>query len=105
MENRRGPQHIRKAVNLTVKLAHKGVDEFVEKYATNISAGGLFVRTREPQPLGTVVNFKIEIANSQRMLQGSAIVKWIRGPTDPDGPPGMGLEFKELDDEIGRAHV
>lgn len=98
MENRRRPQQVRKAVNLTVKLAHKGVDEFVEKYATNISVGGLFIRTREPQPLGTVVHFKVEIANSQRMLQGSAIVKWIRGPTDPAGPPGMGLEFKELDD-------
>ncbi len=97
LENRRSPHQVRKAVNLTVKLAHKGVDEFVEKYATNISVGGLFIRTRDPQPLGTLVHFKIEIANSQRMLQGTAVVKWIRGPTDPAGPPGMGLEFKELD--------
>ncbi len=98
MENRRSPQQARKAVSLTVKLAHRGIDEFVEKYATNISVGGLFIRTREPQPLGTVVHFKIEIANGQRMLQGTAVVKWIRGPTDPAGPAGMGLEFKELDE-------
>ncbi len=80
-----------------MKLAHSGVDEFVEKYATNLSPGGMFIRSREPKPLGTVVNFKVEIAGGTRVLQGSAVVKWVREPNDPNGPPGMGLEFSSLD--------
>ncbi len=80
-----------------MKLAHSGVDEFVEKYATNLSPGGMFIRSREPKPLGTVVNFKVEIAGGTRVLQGSAIVKWVRAPNDPDGPSGMGVEFSSLD--------
>ena len=80
-----------------MKLAHSGVDEFVEKYATNLSPGGMFIRSREPKPLGTVINFKVEIAGGTRVLQGSAVVKWVRAPNDPDGPPGMGVEFSSLD--------
>lgn len=87
----------RKLVGLLVKLAHKGVDEFASKYATNLSDGGMFIRTREPKPVGTELNFKVEIADGQRVLQGIAIVRWTRGDNNPHGPPGMGLEFLKLD--------
>ena len=88
----------RKLVSLLVKLTHKGIDEFVQKYATNISEGGMFIRTRDPKPIGTELSFKVEIADGQRVLQGVATVKWTRVEGDPTGPAGMGLEFRELDD-------
>ncbi|MBL8910925.1 MAG: TIGR02266 family protein, partial [Archangium sp.] len=87
----------RKQVGLLVKLAHKGLDEFASKYATNLSDGGMFIRTREPKPVGTELNFKVEIASGQRVLQGTAIVRWVRGENDPGGPAGMGLQFVTLD--------
>ena len=95
MDHNRSTQ--RKLVGLLVKLAHKGVDEFASKYATNLSDGGMFIRTREPKPQGTELSFKVEIADGQRVLQGIAIVRWTRGEGDPNGPPGMGLEFLKLD--------
>ncbi len=82
---------------MLVKLTHSGVDEFVEKYATNLSPGGMFIRSREPKPVGTAVNFRVEIAGGLRVLQGSAVVKWTRGANDPAGPAGMGVEFSALD--------
>ncbi len=88
----------RKRVGLLVKLAHKGVEEFAQKYATNLSEGGMFIRTREPKPRGTELNFKVEIADGQRVLQGIAVVRWTRAANDLAGPPGMGLEFLQLDD-------
>ena len=84
-------------MGLLVKLAHKGVDEFAAKYATNLSDGGMFIRTREPKARGTELNFKVELADGQRVLQGIAVVRWTRGEGDPNGPPGMGLEFLQLD--------
>jgi uncharacterized protein (TIGR02266 family) len=87
----------RKSISLLVKLAHKGLDEFAEKYATNLSPGGMFIRSRQPQPIGTVLQFKVEIAGGTRVMQGQALVKWVRGPDDPAGPQGMGLEFQILD--------
>ena len=98
MTERRASFSPRKAINLTVKLAHRGVDEFIEKYATNLSVGGMFIRTREPKPLGTVLGFKVEIAGGQRVLQGRATVRWVRELNDPAGPPGMGIEFDDLDE-------
>ena len=87
----------RKLVGLLVKLAHKGLDEFAAKYATNLSEGGMFIRTREPRPVGTELSFKVEIANGLRVLEGTALVKWTRPDNDPGGPPGMGLEFVTLE--------
>ena len=95
MDHNRSTQ--RKLVGLLVKLAHKGVDEFAAKYATNLSDGGMFIRTREPKARGTELSFKVEIADGQRVLQGTAVVRWTRAEGDPNGPPGMGLEFLSLD--------
>ena len=80
-----------------MKLTHQGVDEFAAKYATNLSDGGMFIRTRDPKPRGTELSFKVELADGQRVLQGIAVVRWTRADGDPNGPPGMGLEFLELD--------
>ncbi len=87
-----------------MKLAHKGLDEFAAKYATNLSDGGMFIRTREPKAIGTELSFRVEIADGQRVLQGTALVKWTRADGDPNGPPGMGLEFVTLD-PLSRALV
>ncbi len=95
-ENR---QNKRKAVGLLVKLGHQGIDDFVAKYATNLSEGGMFVRSKNPLAVGTVLSFKVEIANGQRVMQGTAKVKWVRAAAKSHAEPsGMGLEFIKLDD-------
>ncbi|NTX34322.1 TIGR02266 family protein [Myxococcus sp. CA033] len=87
----------RKAVGLLVKLKHESVGSFAEEFATNLSPGGMFIRSRTPQPVGTPVKFEVQIAGGVRVLHGTADVRWIREVGDPSGPPGMGLQFHELD--------
>ncbi|MCP3139372.1 TIGR02266 family protein [Pyxidicoccus sp. QH1ED-7-1] len=87
----------RKAVGLLVKLKHETVGSFAEEFATNLSPGGMFVRSRTPQPVGTPVKFEVQIAGGVRVLRGAATVRWVRDVGDPAGPPGMGLQFDELD--------
>ncbi|GMT98229.1 hypothetical protein KH5H1_23480 [Corallococcus caeni] len=87
----------RKSVGLLVKLKHESVGSFTEEFATNLSPGGMFIRSRTPQPVGTPVRFEVQIANGVRVLQGTATVRWVREVNDPAGPPGMGLAFEELD--------
>ncbi|MFL5359178.1 TIGR02266 family protein [Archangium sp.] len=87
----------RKAVGLLVKLKHSDIGSFVEEFAVNISPGGMFIRSREPQPVGTPVKFEVRIADGLRVLKGSALVRWVRPPEDLSGPPGMGIQFTELD--------
>ena len=87
----------RKAVGLLVKLKHSDVGSFIEEFATNLSPGGMFIRSRQPQPVGTPVKFEVQIAGGVRVLRGAAVVRWIRQPDDPAGPPGMGVQFTEVD--------
>jgi uncharacterized protein (TIGR02266 family) len=87
----------RKAVGLLVKLKHADIGSFVEEFAVNISPGGMFIRSREPQPVGTPVKFEVRIAEGVRVMRGSAVVRWVRPPEDLSGPPGMGIQFTELD--------
>jgi len=96
----KGPENrsnARKDVGLLVKLSYAGVDEFAQRYATNLSDGGMFIRTRDPKAVGSEFRFKVEIANGQRVLQGNAVVRWVRGANDPNGPAGMGVQFLDLD--------
>ncbi|MET0401737.1 MAG: TIGR02266 family protein [Cystobacter sp.] len=88
----------RKAVGLLVKLKHTSINSFIQEYAVNISPGGMFIRTREPQPVGTPVRFEVRIADGQRMLKGSAVVRWSRPTEEVTGPAGMGIQFTELDE-------
>jgi uncharacterized protein (TIGR02266 family) len=87
----------RKAVGLLVKLKHSDVGSFAEEFATNLSPGGMFIRTRSPQPVGTLVKFEVQIAGGVRVLRGTAVVRWVRDANSTEGPPGMGLQFHELD--------
>ena len=91
------PSGPRKSVNLLVKLADEGADDFVEKFATNVCSTGLFVWSREPRPVGTAFQVRIEIAGGARLLQGRALVRWLRTVDAPFGAPGMGLEFVDVD--------
>jgi molecular chaperone DnaK len=87
----------RKAVGLLVKLKHADVGSFAEEFATNLSPGGMFIRSRTPQPVGTLVKFEVQIAGGVRVLRGTAVVRWVRETANAEGPPGMGLQFQELD--------
>lgn len=90
-------REVRKHVGLLIRLQHASVDVFADSFATNISAGGMFIRTKEPHPVATPVRFEVQIAGGLPVLRGTAQVRWTRLPDDPAGPSGMGLQFDALD--------
>jgi len=81
-----------------VQLKHSDVGTFAEEYAVNLSPGGMFIRSRQPQPIGTRLRFEVQIAGGIRVMHGTAVVRWIRLSNDPAGAPGMGVQFLDLDD-------
>jgi molecular chaperone DnaK len=87
-------------VELGLQLAFGSVDEFIVRYALNISRGGIFVRTRDPAAVGTPVAFDIRLRSGERVIRGKGIVSWTTAPAVPGEPehvPGMGIAFTELD--------
>jgi molecular chaperone DnaK len=91
----------RTPVGLLVRLSYGSVDEFVERFATNLSRGGVFIRTRSPKPPGTHVAFELKLANGETVVKGLGTVLWSRHEdphSNPPVAPGMGVQFTDLDD-------
>ncbi len=91
----------RTPVGLLLKLSYGSVDEFVEKFASNISRGGVFIRTREPRPVGTLLAFELRLQGGEAVVKGKGVVRWIQredASARPPAAPGMGIQFVELDE-------
>ena len=88
-------------MGLLVRLSYGSVDEFVDRFATNLSRGGVFIRTRSPKPPGTLVAFELKLATGETVVKGLGTVLWSRQEdphSNPPVAPGMGVQFTDLDD-------
>jgi molecular chaperone DnaK len=87
---------------LAIRLAFGTVGEFVERYALNVSRGGIFVRSRDPHPVGTRVTLDVQLATGEKVVRGRGVVVRTTAPSAPGearSEPGMGIRFTELDAE------
>ncbi|HSN91787.1 MAG TPA: TIGR02266 family protein, partial [Anaeromyxobacteraceae bacterium] len=87
---------------LRIRLGFGSIDEFVERYALNISRGGIFVRTLEPRPSGAEVTLDVSLGTGEHVIRGRGVVAWTTPPSAPGEParqPGMGIKFLSLDAE------
>ncbi|MDY7232745.1 TIGR02266 family protein [Hyalangium rubrum] len=85
-----GPEN-RRARRFPVQLEMEFRTEldFVREHATNISNGGLFVRTAHRPPIDTIVKVDLRLPNGER-LQGEALVVHV---VDDPYKGGVGLAF------------
>ena len=73
------------------------IDAFVAEYVTNISHGGVFIRSKNPLPVGTKVNLSFSIIlDDFETIEGEGEV--VRVSTTP-GNEGMGVQFTRLSAE------
>jgi CheY-like chemotaxis protein len=64
---------------------------------TAISEGGLFIRTRYPQPRNTITPVRIDLGGVE--ISAKAVVLYSSsGNENPAGEPGMGMRFVEMSD-------
>jgi uncharacterized protein (TIGR02266 family) len=72
---------------------------FVERFAVNVTRGGLFLASRTPRPVGEVFAFEVQIADGRVALAGEGKVTWVKewNPAEPNKPHGMGVQFVRLD--------
>jgi len=70
---------------------------FISEFSANISPGGMFIRTRAPQPPGTVLDLEFRLGDGFELIKGTGEVVWNRTEDEgTDRPAGMGLRFLEL---------
>ena len=92
----------RAPVSLKVRFKSATVDEFIEQYAKDISHGGLFIKSKQPMAIGTLLKFEFQLKDESKLIQGVGRVVWKREAGDADGdekPAGMGIKFIKMDGE------
>jgi uncharacterized protein (TIGR02266 family) len=82
-----------------VRLRYADLDSFVERFAPNVTRGGVFLPSRSPRPVGEVFEFEVQLAGGQVALAGAGKVMWVKelNPAEPNKPHGMGVQFVRLD--------
>jgi uncharacterized protein (TIGR02266 family) len=88
----------RTPVTLKVKFKSETLDQFIERYAVDVSQGGIFIRTKSPQPVGTQMKFEFQLRDGAPLIGGEGTVVWIRelDPARLAVAPGMGVRFDRL---------
>src|SRR5215470_2607746 len=85
-------------VSLRIKFRSANLDQFIERYAADVSRGGIFIRTREPLAVGTQLRFDFQLQDAAPLMAGEGTVVWIRehDPARAGVTPGMGVRFDKL---------
>lgn len=96
-------QHNRASVATQVRIRIKDIDQFIEQNSSNLSTGGIYIPMRVPFPVGTILDLKIHFAQSTRTVkvQGK-VVRSIPQKRALSKPPGVAVEFVELDETARR---
>jgi hypothetical protein len=82
----------RREPRLTINKEFDSFDQFIQEYVTNISKTGVFIRTNEPLPVGSIVDLRFSVVmDGVETIEGEGEV--VRVASDP---PGMGVVFRSL---------
>ena len=82
--------------DLVVRVTYQTVDELFTEFACNINEGGIFIETDTPEHLGSSVALQFNLPSSQEPIEVVGIVVRISDGSAPNDPPGMGIEFGDL---------
>jgi uncharacterized protein (TIGR02266 family) len=91
----------RSPVTLKIKFKSTTLEQFIERYSVDISHGGIFIRTKDPLPVGTNLRFEFQLKDASPLITGDGTVVWTRDfdPTRSGVAPGMGVRFDRLPSE------
>ena len=85
-------------IQKTLSLTYKDDQAFLSAYASNISTGGLFIKTEKPLRQGDQFLLRLQLPALKEPLKVSCEVAWVKGPAEATvkEPAGMGIKFVEM---------
>ena len=81
-----------------IRLRYPDLDSFVQKFAPNVTRGGVFLASRNVHPVNSLIDFEIQLVNGTVALAGRGKVTWVKefSPAEPNRPYGMGVQFLDV---------
>ena len=86
---------VRVPVSLQIKFTSlESMEQMLTGATSDMSLGGLFIKTKKPRPVGTEVKIEIPDPNGKPVIF-HGLVRSIR--YHEGNPSGMGIEFKDIE--------
>ena len=82
-----------------VQYRFESMADFRDRFANDLSLGGMFIKTDMPEPMGAVIFLQFDLQDGSKILSGYGKVVRVNPTGVPDFDPGMGVEFLKFDDE------
>jgi len=91
-----GESRVPNYCRITMKLRDE--DQFVERFSGNITATGVFIQTKKPRPVGTIVSLFAQLKTGEHLFAATSVVKLSRpaGEAHSGQLPGMSLQFLDV---------
>ena len=82
-----------------IQLRYPDEGTFIQRFAPNVTRGGIFLASRAPHPVGMVIAFEVALTQGPPLLRGTGKVTWVReyDPEEPQRAHGMGVQFLKVD--------
>lgn len=96
-----GARRIEDRASAKIRITFKKASDFFRAYIGNLGTGGLFIKTSQTVPAGTVLNLEFNLPDSDHLIQAKGKVVWARskGESDERKPPGLGIQFIQMSSE------
>ncbi len=91
----------RTLLSLKIRYRSATLEDFIERYSSDISSGGVFIKAKKPLAVGTLLKFEFMLKDQSTLIHGVGRVVWRRDESeaDADNPSGMGIKFIKMDSE------
>jgi uncharacterized protein (TIGR02266 family) len=76
----------RAPIDVAVEFVARGTDRKIQGRSTDISLGGMFIRTDAPLAFGAELVVHVTLPRQRAAFALPAVVRWV-------GPAGMGVQF------------
>ena len=91
-------------VSAKLRITFKNANDFFRAYIGDLSSGGLFVKTTKNLPVDTLLDVEFRLPNCEHVMRSKGKVVWTRSKDKSSErmPPGMGIQFIDMDPEAKR---
>lgn len=88
-------------IHTKLHCSYASTSDFEDAIITNLSAGGVFISTSSPLPIGETVQLHLHVGSSKDSIEVQAIVVSTNAGHKLDAAAmGMGLRFSRMSSEI-----
>jgi len=97
IERRKNPRVMVRAL-----VDYESQDTFIYDHSRDLSEGGVFIQTDKPLQIGEELKLKFSLPDIEKVFEIKGEVIWASSKDSDDNMKGMGIGFKDIQDEDKR---